>query len=233
MTLGRGGVDIRFPADPGDGGELSGYRAAPASGRGRGVLVVPEAWGLVDPIRDACDRLAREGFVALAPDLYAGRTAGDAAAAARLMAEFEVARHARDLDAAIAALQSDDAVDGSRVGAVGFCAGGQLALLAATRNRRIGAVVDFYGVHPAVRPDFQALEAPVLGIFGERDTTVPPEAVDELRRALEAAGAHARIQVVPGVGHAFMNDARPDCYDAEAATQGWDSLLGFLRAELA
>ena len=229
MALGRAGSKIEFP---GDRDPVSGYRSVPVRGRGRGVVVVHESAGLGEFAKDVCDRLAREGFVALAPDLYHGRSAEDPATAAQLMDELDVARAAGDLDASVMALLNSVAVEGARVGAVGFCMGGQLALLAGTRNRRVGAVVDFYGVHPGVSLDLEGLEAPVLGIFAEEDETVPSEVVERLQADLEAAGKRAVFRVEAGVRHAFMNDSRPDVHDAVAAAAGWDAMLAFLRVEL-
>jgi carboxymethylenebutenolidase len=228
--MARAGTEIRFESD---GDSAAGYLALPASGRGPGVLVIQEWWGLVDHIRDVCDRFAREGFVALAPDLYRGERAGDPDAAGRLMMGLEIPRAARDLEAAGRALLGNSAVVGARIGAVGFCMGGQLALFAATRNPRIGAVVDFYGIHPNVTLDLSGLDASVLGIFAERDGFVPPEAARKLEADLRAAGKRARFEIYPGVDHAFFNDTRPDVYDAKAAARAWAECLAFLRAELA
>lgn len=233
MASGRAGSEIRFAVAGAAAGELEGYLALPAGGRGRGVLVIQEWWGLVDHIRDVCDRLAREGFVALAPDLYRGEKTADPDEAGRLMMDLEIPRAAADLDAAVEALLAHDAVDGGKVGAVGFCMGGQLALYAATRNARIGAVADFYGIHPRVAPDLAGLEAPVLGIFAEEDEFVPPEAARQLRDDLRKAGKQAVFHIYPGVGHAFFNDTRPDVFDANAAARAWAELLSFLRGELA
>ena len=229
MSEARAGREIEFASD---GEKARGYLALPASGRGPGVIVIQEWWGLVDQIRDVCDRFAREGFVALAPDLYRGESASDPDAAGRLMMNLEIPRAARDLDGAVRALLGHDALEGSRVGTLGFCMGGQLALFAATRNRRIGAVVDFYGIHPNVTLDLSGLEAAVLGIFAERDAFVPPEAARKLEADLRSAGKRATFEIVPGVDHAFMNDRRADVYDARAAARAWADALAFLRAEL-
>jgi carboxymethylenebutenolidase len=228
--MARGGRETRFGSD---GDPVAGYLSLPASGRGPGVLVIQEWWGLVDHIRDVCDRFSREGFVALAPDLYRGERAGDPDSAGRLMMGLEIPRAARDLDAAVLALLGNEAVVGPRLGAVGFCMGGQLALFAATRNPRIGAVVDFYGIHPNVTLDLSGLGASVLGIFAERDGFVPPEVARKLEADLHAAGKRARFEIYPGVDHAFFNDTRPDVYDAKAAARAWAETLAFLRAELA
>ena len=177
MAEERTGREIEFASD---GEEARGYLSLPASGRGPGVIVIQEWWGLVPHICDVCDRMAREGFVALAPDLYRGESTEDPDVASRLMMDLEIPRAARDLDAAVAALLNHDAVDGAKVGAMGFCMGGQLALFAATRNRRIGAVGDFYGIHPNVSLDLSGLEAAVLGIL--RRYGVPTASVVRSRR---------------------------------------------------
>lgn len=227
---GRAGREIELASD---GEKIDGYLAEPASGRGPGVLVIQGSSGLVDNIRDVCDRFAREGLVALAPDLYRGERAGDPDAAGRLMMSLEIPRTMRDLEAAGRALLGQDAVLGARVGAVGFDIGGQLALLAATHNRRIGAVVDFYGCHPIVTLDLSALEAAVLGLFAERDEVVPPEVARKLEADLRAAGKRVRVEIFAGVANAFFDDSRPDVYDARAAGRAWAETLAFLRAELA
>ena len=227
--MSRAGREIEFASD---GERVRGYLALPPRGSGPGVLVLQEWWGLVDHIRDVCDRFARAGFVALAPDLYRGETATDPDTAGRLMMDLALPRAARDLDGAVAALLGETATAGGTVGVVGFCMGGQLALLAGTRNRRIGAVVDCYGIHPNVTLEWKDLAAPVLGIFAEQDSFVPPEAVRKLEAELGAAGKRASFTIFPGVGHAFLNDSRPDAYDAAAAERAWGMMVSFLRAEL-
>jgi carboxymethylenebutenolidase len=222
-----GAVEIRT-----DGTPLPAYRAAPPTGRGPGVLVLHEAFGLVDWVRGVCDRLARAGFVALAPDLYRGQSADSIEGATRLALGLTAEGARRDLSAAVTALFSDHAVDGARVGAVGFCMGGHLALLAAEASPRVAAAVDFYGLHPGLAIDPGRIRAAVLGIFAERDEYVPAESVAALKSALEAGGVRARFVVQPGVGHAFMNETRPERFDARAAAEGWDRMLAFLRAEL-
>jgi carboxymethylenebutenolidase len=229
MAAKRAGREIEFRSN---GEPVQGYLAVPASGRGPGVLVIQEFWGLVDHIRDVCDRFAREGFVTLAPDLYRGESTADPDEAGRLMLGLEIPRAARDLDGAVQALQGREEVEGSRVAAVGFCMGGQLALFAATRNPKIGAVVDFYGVHPNVTLDLAGLEAAVLGIFAEQDQYVTPETARKLEADLKGAGKRVQFQIFPGVDHAFFNDTRPDVYNAATTARAWAETLAFLRAEL-
>jgi carboxymethylenebutenolidase len=224
------GSQIEFAS----GGEtLRAYLALPPRGRGPGVVVLQEWWGLVDHIREVCDRLAREGFVALAPDLYRGAATADPGVAERLMMELEIPRAARDLEAAVLALVGHEAVNGGRVAALGFCMGGQLALYAASLTPRISAVVDCYGIHPNVRVDHAKIRAAVMGVFAERDAFVPPESAHQLEADLRAAGVRTEFVVFPGVDHAFLNDSRPDVYDAAVAQRAWGRILSFLRAGLA
>ena len=132
-------------------GEAHGYLAVPASGSGPGVLVIQEWWGLTDHITDVTDRLAAEGFVALAPDLFGGRTAHDADEAGALMMSLPVDQAAQDLGGAVDFLLAHDAVTSATVGAVGFCMGGGFVLLlAAEQGARVTAAVPYYGVGPAV-----------------------------------------------------------------------------------
>lgn len=227
---GRAGAEIDVAVGP--GGSAPAYRAEPASDGARGVVVVHEAGGLRDHERDACDRLAREGFVALAPDLYGGRSTADPERARELATSLSPGWAQEVLDACVAHLLGDPAVRGSRVGAVGFGAGGPLALRAAARNRRIAAVADFYGADPGVPLEFSGLDAAVFAVVAQGDEGAPPEAVAVLEDALAAAGARATVQAWPGVRDGFMNAGRPDRFDAKAAVSGWDALLAFLRAEI-
>jgi len=235
MVMGREGTEIQYNTDAsGDNPDaVAAYLAQPAQGRGRGILVIHEDWGLTDATRDVCDRLARAGFVALAPDLYRGRSAEDRAAAHQLAKELDTDRAGRDLDAAVGELYNQNATEGPRIGALGFCIGGALALLTACRNRRVGAVVNFYGAFPAIEPDFANLEAPVLAIFAGDDESITQPMVRSLEADLERAGVRASIQVRAGVRHGYMNDSQPDVHDAAAASEGWDALLALFRAELA
>ncbi len=234
MVTGRGGSEIRYQTDSAgdDSDPVSAYLAEPASGRGRGILVIHENWGLTDATRDVCDRLARAGFVALAPDLFRGRCAEDRAAAQQLAKELDTDRAAADLDAAVTELYNQNATEGAKIGALGSCIGGPLALLVGCRNRRIGAVVNFYGAYPAFESDFANLKAAVLAIFAGDDELVTESTVRSLEADLQRAEIRATIEIRAGVRHGYMNDAQPDVFDAVAASEGWDALLAFFRAEL-
>lgn len=209
-----------------------GYLAVPASGKGAGVIVLQEWWGLVPHIQDVCDRFAAAGYVALAPDLYQGTTTASPDEAGRLFMALNIEHTARQLEAAVQFLLHHEAVTSPQVGVVGFCMGGQLALLAATLSETIGATVDFYGIHPNVTPDFRRLSSPVLGLFGGRDAFVPPEAVAALEATIQQAGGTIAIHTYPDADHAFFNDTRPEVYNPTAAQDAWSRTLAFLQHHL-
>ena len=224
------GEHVSFPSN---GGTAGGYLAQPESGRGPGVVVIQEWWGLNDQIRGTADRFAREGFVALAPDFYHGEVTREPDEAGKLMMALNAEQVAKDARGAAAYLQGHDATTGLKVGVIGFCMGGQLALLAGTvAPEAIGAVVDMYGIHPNVTPDFTRLEAPVLALFAEKDGFVDEAARTGLADQLRAAGVAFDMDTYPGVDHAFMNEQRPEVYDAGASEDAWRRILAFFRQHL-
>jgi carboxymethylenebutenolidase len=223
------GERITFKAN---GHDTPGYLARPAKGGGPGLVVIQEWWGLVPHIEDVANRLAAEGFVALAPDLYHGGKATSPDIAGKMMMSLRIDGAAKDLAGAIDYVQDQPGVTGSKVGTIGFCMGGALSLFAASRNPEVGACVVFYGGHPNVKPDLNALEAPVLGIWAGKDGFVTPQVVQELDRQLTALGKRHEFHTYPDADHAFFNDTRPEVYDAAAATDAWKRTLVFLRREL-
>jgi carboxymethylenebutenolidase len=222
------GERVTFPTN---GGSASGYLAKPAQ-PGPGIVVIQEWWGLVPHIEQVADRLAAAGLVALAPDLFHGKQTKSPDEAGKLMMSMRVEDAARDLAGAIAYVQTRPEVTGNKVGTIGFCMGGALSLYAACRNPTVGACVVFYGGHPGVKPDLKALDAPVLGIFAERDTFVSPAVVANLDRQLTALGRRHEFHTYPGTSHAFFNDHRPEVYDAAAAADAWAKTIAFFRREL-
>lgn len=221
--------NVSFPSAD---GTAYGYLALPESGSGPGVIVIQEWWGLTDHIADVADRLAGAGFVALAPDLYGGRTAHDSDEAVRMMSELPTERGVALLSGAVAHLLGQDGVTGDQVGAVGFCMGGGFVLTLAARDPKVAAAVPFYGVIPGPLPDFSGLKAEVLGHYGELDTTVPPESLQRLGSAIEEqSGIVPRFHLYPA-GHAFFNDRRPQAHNAKAAALAWERTLAFLRITL-
>jgi len=223
--------NVTFPSN---GGSAHGYLATPASGRGPGVVVVQEWWGLDDHIADVVDRLASEGFVALAPDLFGGRVAHDSDEAGRLMQELPVAQAARDLGGAVDFLLQHEAVTSSAVGAVGFCMGGGFVLLlAAQQGEKVGAAVPFYGVGPAVPDTYTGVRAAVQGHYGERDDFYPVEQARAQEEQIHReAGVPVEFFYYPA-GHAFHNDKdKLGTYDPEAAELAWSRTVDFLRTNV-
>ncbi|MBD3881843.1 dienelactone hydrolase family protein [Phormidium tenue FACHB-886] len=209
-----------------------GYLATPEAPNGKGVLVLQEWWGLVPHIKDVADRFAAEGYTALAPDLFHGETTKSPDAAGQMLMALNIDGTAQELQKAADFLLQQETVTSQKLGVVGFCMGGQLALLAATVSQSIGAVVDFYGIHPNVKPDFAKLTAPVLGFFGERDDFVTPEAARQLESNIRQAGGAIEAHTYTDAGHAFFNDSRPEAYNAQAAADAWHRLLAFLQQHL-
>ena len=223
------GETVEFPVS---GGSIEGHESVPGLGRGPGVIVIQEWWGLVDHIKDVCDRFATAGFVALAPDLFHGKTTKSPDQAGKMMMALRIDETEKELDGAVEYLLMHDAVTSQKIGIVGFCMGGALALYAATKNPNIGACVDFYGGHPNVKPDLPNLHAPVLGLFAEKDGFVTPDSVRELEGKLKALGKEIEVVIYPGADHAFFNDSRPEVYDEEAAADAWRRTVEFLKHRL-
>lgn len=215
-----------------NGGTCSGYLSIPEKGSGPGVIVLQEWWGLLDHIKDVADRFAREGFLALAPDLYHGKSTRSPDEAGKLMMALNIDEAEKDLRGAIDHLLGMKECSRSRVGTVGFCMGGQLSLFAACANPKVGACVTFYGIHPNVHPRIEDLKAPVLGFFAEQDAHVPPQAARELEASLKAAGKDVEFHIYAGVGHAFFNEERADAYNAEYAGKSWRRTLEFFKKHL-
>ena len=223
------GEMVQFPFA---GGTTGGYLATLKQGSGPGVIVIQEWWGLVDHIKDVCDRFAAEGFVALAPDLYHGKSTKSPDEAGKLMMAMRIDEAERDLSAAVDYLNTQDSTSSEKLGIVGFCMGGALALYTATKNSKIGACVVFYGGHPKVKPDLPNLHAPVLSISGDKDRSVTPAVVHELERQLNDLGKQIEVKIYKDADHAFFNDTRPEVYKAEAAADAWQRTIAFLRQHL-
>jgi carboxymethylenebutenolidase len=223
------GEMVQFPFA---GGDTGGYLATPKQGSGPGLIVIQEWWGLVDHIKDVCERFADEGFVALAPDLFHGKTTKSPDEAGKLMMALRIDEAERDLSAAAQYLSTQDSTTSEKVGVVGFCMGGALALYTATKNEDVGACVVFYGGHPKVKPDLPNLHAPVLGLYAEKDGFVTPESVRALEREVKALGKPIEVVIYPDADHAFFNDTRPEVYNPEAAADSWRRTIAFLREHL-
>jgi carboxymethylenebutenolidase len=222
------GEMVKFRAN---GREAQGYLATPPGAKGPGVVVIQEWWGLVPHIKSVCDRLANEGFVALAPDLYHGHTTKSPDEAGKMMMALRIDEAEKELRGAVQALLANAAVAPRKIGTIGFCMGGALSLFAASKNPEVAACVVFYGGHPNVKPDLPNLRAPVLGLYAEKDSFVNQDAVRQLDAELTKLGKRHEFHTYPGVDHAFFNETGKN-YDAATANDAWRRAVEFLTTEL-
>jgi carboxymethylenebutenolidase len=214
-----------------NGDRASGYLAVPTRG-GPATIMLHEWWGLDDHIRDVCDRLAREGFYALAPDLYRGETTDQPGEAEQRMLALSIDQVELDMRGAVEFLTAQAGVEGRGIGSIGFCLGGGLSLWAASKNPKIRAAVTYYYVLPYGRPDFSAIRGPVLGHFGTSDEFVPERSAGELEDEMRRAGIDVRFEFYDA-GHAFFNETnRLGTYNPEAAALSWQRTVAFLRKAL-
>lgn len=224
------GTDVTLQAN---GATTSGYLALPPSGEGPGVIVIQEWWGLNDQIKGVADMLAREGFVALAPDFYHGESAriGEPDKAQKLMMElFQSADAAKVARGAAEYLAAHPAVTSGKVGTIGFCMGGFLAILVGSVSPdRVAAVVSCYGVGRRV-PDLGPMRGiPILGIFGGKDSTARAEALEGPARA---AGVPFTHHTYRQADHGFLNEQRKDVYRPDDARDAWGRIIPFLKAHV-
>ena len=210
-----------------------------AGDRGPGVLVVQEWWGLNPQIKGVTDRLAGEGFVALAPDLYRGELAGhdEMDKAAQLMTALPMDRAARDMSGAVDYVAARSGVSGDGVGAVGFCMGGGLVLrLGTLRPDKIKAVVSYYGVlgfDDEGAPDWSKLQAAVLGNYGDKDDFFPAAKAEALAAGLRSLGKSVDVKIYPGRGHAFANeDDVFGTFSPDDERDTWQRTVSFLHEQL-
>ena len=220
-----------------NGSTAGGYLATPESGRGPGVIVVQEWWGLDSGIKEMADRLAAAGFVALAPDLYHGELAGhtEMDKAGELMQSLPPDRAGRDMSGAVDYLADHDATTGDGIGVMGFCMGGMLTfVLAALRPDKVKAAVPFYGFPQGDdQPDYSRISAVIRGHMAEHDDFFPPDAAKELESELQNMGVDAELTVHPGSGHAFMAPHNAlGTQDQALYDEIWPQATGFLREQL-
>ncbi len=209
-----------------DGRMISAYLAVPEHGSGPGVLVLHAWWGLTDVFKQVCDRLAREGFIALAPDLYHGKTTTSIDEAEQLVSErIKGEETSQDITASIGYLLKQPSRRGKALGAVGFSLGGNLAL---GLKDPMAAIVTFYGT---TAPEEIVAQADFLGHFAEDDDFEPIQQVRQLEEDIRSSGRHASFFLYPGTRHWFFEENRPE-YDAEAARVAWERTIEFLHQRL-
>ena len=219
-----------------DGRTISAYLAVPEHGSGPGVVVLHAWWGLTEPFRQVCDQLAEAGFVALAPDLYHGKTAATVEEAQALGSALDqdVERVRSDITGVVQVLRQHDATklaDGrGKLALVGFSLGGAYALdMSVNLAEEIAAVVTFYATYPGL--DYSRALAAYLCHFAEDDPFEPTESVAEMEQELKAAGRPVTVYTYPGTKHWFFEENRPE-YDAQAAHLAWERTIEFLHQRL-
>jgi carboxymethylenebutenolidase len=221
---------VEFPVN-GETGRA--YLAIPAAdGPFPGVIVVQEWWGLDEHIQDVTRRLAAEGFVALAPDLYHGKVTKEPDEAQKMMMSLNMGQAVKELVKATDYLASRPEVAGRGIGAIGFCMGGGLALNLACENPKIRAAAPFYGINPSPIEKVRNLQGPIVAAYGENDTFASESVRRELEGALKANNIPHEMVVYPSADHAFFNDTRPEVYDREAAADAWQRALSLFRENL-
>ncbi len=223
------GEMIQFASN---GHTTPGYLALPkGDGPHPGVVMIQEWWGLVGHIKDVADRLAAQGFVVVAPDLYHGESAKEPDEAKKLAMALDRQRAILEIDAAAKYLRGRDDVQPKKIGIVGWCMGGALALSAAAHSDEFAAVVAFYG-RPLEAADTAKVKAAVLGLYGQEDHGIPVSIVHDFDKELERAGVTHYVHIYAGAGHAFFNDGRPEAYHSEAAADAWGRTLAWFRQHL-
>ncbi len=209
------------------------YLAIPSTGKGPGVLVLHAWWGLNDFFRDLCDRLAQEGFVALAPDLFSGKINRTIAEAEQHLSEFNEEQVAPPIVlSAVEDLHKHPAVTGNGLAAIGFSLGAYWALwLAQQKPESMRAVTLFYGTNGG-GGDFQQSKAVFLGHFAETDPYETVETIQALEKNLRGANRPTTFYTYPATGHWFFEKDRPDAYNPAAASLAWDRTLAFLKRSI-
>lgn len=243
ITTDADGLEAGEVKIPTADGEIPGYRAAPAAGKNLPVaLVVQEIFGVHEHIKDICRRLAKQGFFAVAPELYARQ--GDVSQLKnfreiidKVVSKVPDAQVMRDLDATASWAAGSGRADAEKLAITGFCWGGRIVWLYAAHNPRLKAGVAWYGrlvgqadeLHPQHPVDLAAkLHAPVLGLYGGADEGIPQSIVDQMRTALTGAGKKSEIFVFPDAPHGFHADYRPT-YRQAPAEEGWAKLLAWFK----
>jgi carboxymethylenebutenolidase len=224
-----------------DGASIAAFLARPSgTGPYPAILVLQEWWGLNSHIKDIARRLAREGYVTLAPDLYSrqgNKVTTDPGEAGTLMGNLKDDVALKDLRAAVAYLKNQPQVKPAKFGVIGFCMGGTYALLAAENIPDIKASVPFYGQIVYDRPggpidQVAKLGCPLMYIYGDADGWITNDHVDQLEAALKQHGKNGQVIRYRGAPHAFFNDTRPDSYRPTDARDAWDRTLKFFAQHL-
>lgn len=220
---------ITYPANGLDG---MGYLAQPDDGAPHpGVIVIQEWWGLDGHIKDIAERFAREGFVALAPDLYHGQFATEPDEARKLVMNMNRERALKDLTGAVRCLQGMGEVSPKRVGCIGFCMGGSMTLALAAATPDVAAAAPFYAGFQPGADEIARIQAEMFCAFGADDQGIPRDRVQAFEDTLKSTGRNAVVKVYDGAPHSFFNDTK-ESYRPDAARDAWSQSLALFRRTL-
>jgi len=196
------------------------------------IIVIHEWWGLNDWVKEQASKLAEQGYVALAVDLYRGKVATSPEEAHEIMRGVPEDRAKQDLDAAFTYLKSQNNVTGDRIGAIGWCMGGGYSLDVALQQPTLAADVINYGHLAVDQSSLKKINAPILGIFGGKDRGIPVEDVKTFQQTMQQLGKKIEIVIYPDAGHAFENPNNKEGYRAQDAQDAWKHITEFLQANL-
>jgi carboxymethylenebutenolidase len=229
-TAAEAGKMISYPS----GSEtVSGYVSAPEGARKKpAIVVIQEWWGLNDFIKAKADGFAKEGYVALAPDLYRGKVTSDPDVAHQLMRGMPEDRAMRDLQAAVAYLKSRPDVDGKRIASIGWCMGGGYSLALALAEPTLAGAVIYYGRLVTDDAKIASLKVPLVGNFGGKDEGIPPASVQEFERKAKALSKSVDFKVYPEAGHGFASAKDPKVFRAADAKDADARAKAFLAKTL-
>jgi carboxymethylenebutenolidase len=210
--------------------KVTGFLALPRDPRRhRAIILIHEWWGLNEWVREQAVKLAANGYVALAVDLYQGKITADPSEARKLKRDLRQDRAIDDLKAAFDYLAGRPDVDAKRIGSLGWSMGGGLAVQLAIHEPRLAACVVNYGLLPTKTADIQKIKAPVLGIFGSLDRGIPFDKVRAFEERMKVAGKRVDIEIYDSAGHAFENPANKRGYRPAAAAGAWFHTLEFFK----
>jgi carboxymethylenebutenolidase len=215
-----------------DGEMVSGFLVTP-EGKGPfpAIVVIHEWWGLNDQIKGEAKKLAKEGYVALAVDLYRGKVATDPEEAHELSRGLPEDRAVRDMLAAVSYLKTLPNVKKDKIGSIGWCMGGGYSLSLAVNSPDLTACVVYYGRLLTDKDQLRKIKASVIGFFGEEDRGIPPSSAKAFEKDMKALEKDVSTYIYPGAGHAFANEKRPS-YNANAARDSWEKTLVFFEKKL-
>ena len=196
------------------------------------LVVIHEWWGLNDWVKEQASKLADQGYVTLAVDLYRGKVATTPDEAHEIMRGVPEDRAARDLHAAVEFLRSQPNVKKDRIGSIGWCMGGGYSLDVALQEPTLTVAVINYGHLAADSASLKKINASILGIFGGQDRGIPVDDVKKFEQALKQQGNRVEVVIYPDAGHGFENPNNKTGYRADDAADAWKHTTTFLASTL-